>query len=127
MKFGYLIIYVSNVSQTVTFYQKAFGLEARMVHESGLYAELETGSTVLAFVSHALARENLKIDIAENAYQKPSFEIVLLTNDVAAALHKAVAQGAQLIASAEKKPWGQTIGYVKDINGTIVELATPME
>lgn len=53
MKLGYVILYVADVGQTVDFYEAAFGLKRRFVHESGQYAELETGATALAFVHEA--------------------------------------------------------------------------
>lgn len=52
MKFGYTIVYVSSVEETLAFYKEAFGFETRFLHESGQYGELETGETVLAFASH---------------------------------------------------------------------------
>ena len=41
----YTIMYVENVEQTLSFYERAFGLERGMVHESGDYGELVTGET----------------------------------------------------------------------------------
>ena len=41
MKFGYTIIYVPDVLASVEFFESAFGLERRFVHESG-YAEMDT-------------------------------------------------------------------------------------
>ena len=58
MKLGYTIIYVADVVATVAFYEKAFGLARRFVHESNLYAEMETGSTALAFAGEAMAEMN---------------------------------------------------------------------
>ena len=49
MKLGYTSIYVADVLATIDFYERAFGLKRRFVHESNLYAELNTGETVLAF------------------------------------------------------------------------------
>lgn len=51
MKFGYAIVYVDSVADTLKFYKEAFGFETRFLHESGQYGELETGNTALAFVS----------------------------------------------------------------------------
>ena len=56
----------------------------------------------------------------------PSFEIALCTPDVPQALERAVAAGAKLMRPAELMPWGQTIAYVADINGFLVELCTPV-
>jgi lactoylglutathione lyase len=38
----------------------------------------------------------------------------------------AVAAGATPMRPVEVMPWGQTIAYVADINGFLVELCTPM-
>ena len=54
MKFGYTIVYVADVAASLAFFERAFGLATRFVHESG-YGELETGATALAFASHELA------------------------------------------------------------------------
>ena len=49
MQLGYTILYVPDVPATLKFYEAAFGLTTRFLHESGDYGELETGSTALAF------------------------------------------------------------------------------
>jgi lactoylglutathione lyase len=56
----------------------------------------------------------------------PCFEIALCTPDVPAALARAVTAGAKPMRPVEVMPWGQTIAYVADINGFLVELCTPM-
>ena len=48
MKLGYTIIYVLNVAESLSFFESAFGLSRRFLHESGDYGELETGETTLA-------------------------------------------------------------------------------
>ena len=55
MKFGYTIIYVADVPKTVSFFEAAFGLSRRFIHESNLYAEMETGETTLAFAGNETA------------------------------------------------------------------------
>jgi catechol 2,3-dioxygenase-like lactoylglutathione lyase family enzyme len=39
MKLAYVILYVPRVRDAVEFYERAFGLKCRLVHESGAYAE----------------------------------------------------------------------------------------
>jgi lactoylglutathione lyase len=125
MKFGYAILYVDDVDATLAFYERAFGMARRFLHESGGYGELETGATALAFASRAMLRE-----MGKNAQpprpDAPASEIALVTDDVAAALRRAVAAGATLVQDASAMPWGQTIGYVADINGFLVEICTAM-
>ena len=57
VKLGYTIIYVENVIDTMTFYEKAFGLSKRFLHETETYGEMETGDTVLSFASETAAEE----------------------------------------------------------------------
>jgi len=125
MQFGYTILYVPDVPATLTFYEAAFGLTTRFLHEGGDYGELETGSTALAFSAHHLMQQLGKKPQAANAHA-PSFEIALCTPDVPLALERAIAAGATPMRAAEVMPWGQTIAYVADINGVLVELCTPM-
>ena len=125
MQFGYTILYVDDVTSTLDFYGKAFGLATRYVHESGSYGELETGATALAFVSHALLRQIGKTP-QPPALDKPTSEIALVTDDVATATTRALAAGAKLVSEPKEMPWGQTISYVGDPNGFLVELCTPV-
>src|SRR5207237_1408225 len=48
MKLAYTTLFVPDIEQALAFYETAFGLRRRFVHESGQYAELETGTTALA-------------------------------------------------------------------------------
>ncbi len=125
MRFGYTILYVDDVAATLDFYGKAFGLPARFLHESGTYGELETGATALAFVSRAMMREIGKTP-QPPVLDKPTNEIALVTDDVAGGVAKAVAAGATLVQAPQDMPWGQTVAYVGDVNGFLVELCTPL-
>ncbi len=125
MQFGYTILYVEDVPQTIAFYEAAFGLQARFVHEAGDFGELETGATALAFSSLRLMTELGKNPQRASA-KAPSFEIAFTTPDVAAAVQRAVDAGALLVQAPEQMPWGQTVAYVADINGALVELCTPV-
>ncbi len=125
MKFGYTILYVDDVPATLAFYGHAFGLPTRYTHESGSYGELETGDTALAFVSHTLLRQIGKTPAAPTL-DKPTSEIAFVTDDVAAAVQRAVDAGATLVQEATAMPWGQTIAYVGDNNGFLVEICTPV-
>lgn len=129
MKYGYTIIYVSSVEQVLDFYHKAFGFEIKMIHESKTYGELNTGGTILAFASYELGEMNLKGRYLKgNIEQEPfGMELAFVTDDIDAAFQRAIASGAILIASPEQKPWGQIVGYVRAIDGSIIELCTPIQ
>ena len=129
MKLGYTILYVPDVEQTVSFYEDAFGLSRRFVHESGTYAELETGETVLAFAAHDLAASNFEASYRRTLPSEapPAFEIGLVTDDVPGTFERATEAGAEPLAEPTEKPWGQIVSYVRDIDGVIVEICTPVE
>jgi len=116
---------VPDVPATLKFYKAAFGLTTRFLHQSGDYGELETSSTALAFSAHCLIRQLGKSRQAASP-KAPCYEIALCTPDVAGALERAVAVGATPIRPLEVMPGGQTIAYVADINGFLVELCTPI-
>lgn len=123
MRLGYVILHVPDVPAAVAFYERAFGLVCRFIHESG-YAEMETGGTALAFAAHALAEAN---GLPPHPDGMPfGAEIALVTDDVHAAFHRAVDGGAPAVVPPAARPWGQVVGYVRDLNGFLVELCTPM-
>lgn len=124
-RFAYTILYVEDVARSLDFYRRAFGLAERFRHESGDYGELDTGATTLAFSSTALMRQLGKHPAAARP-DAPCFEIALTTDDVEAALRRALDAGAAPIRAPERMPWGQTIAYVADPDGVLVELCTPM-
>ena len=129
MNFGYTIVYVRDVAASLAFFEHAFGLKRRFLHESGGYGELDTGGTALAFARHDVARGNLGHDyVAADASPAPlGMEIGFTTADVPAACERAAAAGATVLAAPATKPWGQVVAYVRTPDGTLVELCTPME
>ena len=128
MKFGYTIVYVTSVPDALAFYEKAFGFQARFLHESGQYGELESGSTTLAFASHALGEMNFGanfVPVSATA-TPPGIELAFVTEDVSSAYAKAVEAGASPLHAPEQKPWGQVVAYVRSQEGTLVELCSPV-
>ena len=85
-----------------------------------------------AYAKRSMAQDQLRLmqQLGKNPQAAsptaPCFEIALCTPDVAAALERAIAAGATPMRPLEVMPWGQTIAYVADINGFLVELCTPM-
>ena len=127
MKLGYTIIYVADVTATIEFYERAFGLQRRFVDEAGMYGELDTGETCLAFAAEPMARAN-GLSIRPNRPAEPAagFEIALVTDDPQGAYAHAVAAGAVPVSAPATKPWGQLVGYVRDGNGCVIEICSPL-
>jgi len=124
MQLRYVILYVADVGATMDFYAQAFGLDVRFLHEGGDYGEMATGDTRLAFSSIALM-QSLGKEVASAPPERPSFELAFATEDVPAALDRALSAGAALVQGATQMPWGQTISYVRAPEGTLVEICTP--
>lgn len=54
-------------------------------------------------------------------------EIVFTIADVQAAYDHAISSGALAVAEPQQKPWGQVVAYLRDPNGVLIELASPMQ
>jgi lactoylglutathione lyase len=128
MKFGYTIIYVSDVAASINFFEKAFGLTCRFLSEQGDYGELETGSTTLSFASHSLGESHFPEGYVhvDKSPQLLGIEIALVTDDVLNAHARAIQAGATELAIPEQKPWGQIVSYVRCPDGTLVEICSPV-
>lgn len=128
MKLGYTIIYVPNVAASLAFFEKAFSLSRRFLHESGDYGELDTGETTLAFASLELGNMNFPagLVVASESSQPLGIEIALVTPSVAEAHVRALAAGAVELKAPETKPWGQVVSYVRCPDGTLVEICSPV-
>jgi len=126
-RLGNIIYYVQDVEKTIAFFEKAFGMEKAFIDPTGQYGQLETGSTALGFASLDLAKQNLPNGFSPVSKKElPGCEIAFISRDVHRALSRAIKAGAELIASPEEKPWGQTVAYVRDFNGILIEIASEM-
>jgi len=129
MKLGYTLLYVTDVKRSVEFWERAFGLERKFIDDGGQYGELQTGGDAhLGFVAQKYIRDTLPggIRAPQNDEAPPAFEVALITPDPAVAFERAVKAGAHKVMAPTKKPWGQTVAYVRDCDGNLVELCTPM-
>lgn len=128
MQFGYVILYVDEVETTVAFYEKAFGLKRTMVVENE-FGELDTGTTKLSFAAkaHVAKLFSIPVQSAGPKAAAPPVEVAFVTDDVRGGVDRAVAAGAVLVAEPAQKPWGQTVAYVRDNNGFLVEICTPVK
>jgi lactoylglutathione lyase len=126
MKFGYAILYVDDVEKTLEFYERAFGLARQMLDDEKRYGELASGATRLAFAANKFVRNLIPVDVARSgpSHAAPPFELGLVADDVEASFRRALASGAVEVKPPEKKPWGQTVGYVRDLNGFLVEICS---
>ena len=125
MRFGYTILYVDDANATADFYEAAFGLGVRMRSEGGEYVEMDTGTTLLGFALRSFAGQHVAAGPANP--EGATFELGLVTDDVAAAVDRAVTAGAGIVMEPTEMPWGQTVAYVRDPNEFVITLCSPVD
>ena len=128
IQYAYTILYVEDVPKSTEFYEKSLGFKKRMLTPENDYGEIMSGATTIAFANFELGRSNIKDGYVESDINKKPFgiELAFTTNNVEETMKKAIANGAVLIENAVTKPWGQEVGYLKDVNGFILEICTPI-
>lgn len=129
-RFGYTIFYVDDVPTTLDFFTAAFDIPQRFVAPDGSYGELVTGETTLSFADNALAASNLEKGGGYSPLRASDppvgASITLITDDVDGTVQRAITHGATRYTATADKPWGQTVAYVRDANGILLEIATPV-
>ncbi len=128
MKLGYTIVYVEDVQKTLDFYEKAFGFEQAFISDEKDYGELKTGETTISFASIKMATDNIGVGITNvKSLDKPAgMEMAMLTENIDEDFQRALDAGAVLLEPVKQKPWGQRVGYLKDLNGVLIEICTPV-
>ena len=128
MRYGYTIIYVDDVSMTLHFYETAFGFKKKFVTPEGDYGELVSGDTVIAFASISLGKSNFPSGFTpvSKSGEPVGIEMAFVTEEIERDFAQALAAGADLVVDVTTKSWGQKVGYLRDNNGMLIELCTPI-
>jgi uncharacterized glyoxalase superfamily protein PhnB len=136
MKFS-TVLYVDDVPTVLDFYGRAFGIEPEFVDlevalpgrdPDGRYqfASLDMEGGSLQFATHDLGRLLMPGYSRPTTGQPSGVEIAFYTRDVAAAYRRAVEAGALEVAEPKEMPWGQTVAYVRSVEGTFVGICSPL-
>jgi catechol 2,3-dioxygenase-like lactoylglutathione lyase family enzyme len=128
IKFAYTILYVQDVKRSLEFYETVFGFARKFITPDNSYGELITGETTLSFASIDLAKTSLKDGFIKSSNDNKPFavEIAFSTDNVEALYEQAIKAGAIAEKPAEYKSHGQTVAYVRDLDGFLIEICTPM-
>jgi lactoylglutathione lyase len=130
VQLSHAVVYVDDggVPAVVEFYERAFGLTRRFYDPTYQYAELDSGPATVAIAAHAAGSFMMP-----GAYEAPApgtrvtnTELAFTLNDVERAFDRAVAAGAVPLTPPYTVPWGQTVAYVRSVEGTIIGLCTPL-
>ena len=129
MKYAYTILYVENVTKTIEFYEKAFGFSRKFITPENDYGELISGETTISFASIELGNSNFKKGFEKISNSKKPFgvELAFTTDNIEKDFKKAINEGATEFEPLTEKPWGQKVGYVRDNNGFLIEICTPVK
>ncbi|HKX67912.1 MAG TPA: VOC family protein [Intrasporangium sp.] len=114
---GHVILYVSDLATSLTFYRDVVGLEHRFT-DAG-YAEFDTGPTRFALYE----RRRAEWLTGHPVVPGPAGEVVLLVEDVDAVTDALRARGVPLLAEPADRPWGHRTVHVADPDGFVVEFA----
>jgi lactoylglutathione lyase len=128
LRLDWVVIYVDDPPAAAAFYESTFGLRREFDDPDGAYAQLDTGTTKLAFASYELGEKNFAGGVARNTTegQSSNVELAFVADDVDAAYTHALAAGCIPLAEPADKPHGQRCAFIRDPFGTLVELATPL-
>ena len=129
MKYAYTILYVENVAETIEFYEKAFGFNRNFLTPENDYGELISGETTIAFASIELGNSNFKSGFEKISKSEKPFgvELAFTTENIEKDFQNAINFGATEFEPLTEKPWGQKVGYLRDNNGFLIEICTPMK
>ncbi|WP_394751345.1 VOC family protein [Spongiimicrobium salis] len=129
IQYAYTILYVKDVPETMEFYKKSFGFESKFLSPNKDYGELVSGSTTIAFANLELGNSNFKKGFMESKLKEKPFgiELAFTTSEVEQVMAHAIRNGAELLEEMIKKPWDQDVGYIRDLNGFIIEICTPIQ
>ncbi len=124
--FAATVIYVPKDAKSVLdFYVKAFGFEIKHYDEQMDFGELETGPTTIAVASHACGEFMVGSDYHAHADGFPkNIEIAFYTDNVRRSYDIAIAGGCEALCEPKETPWGQTVAYVRSIEGSLIGLVS---
>ena len=116
------------MTESIEFYEKAFGLKRKFITPENDYGELLSGDTAISFADVKLANSNLPGGFQQSIKgQKPfGIELGFTTENVEMVFTQAVELGAIPLEKMKIKPWGQAVAYTQDINGFLIEICSPM-
>lgn len=129
IQYAYTILYVKDVPTTMEFYKNAFGFDQKFLTPENDYGELISGNTTIAFANLELGKSNFKKGFTESKSSAKPFgiELAFTTSEVEKVMENAIKNGAELLEETVTKPWGQQVGYLRDLDGFIIEICTPIQ
>jgi len=121
---GYVILYVERLEAALSFYTEALGFSLKMKVDQ--YAELNTGETTLAISERSFIQEHLGISLHPAGQGSSEIGVVYPLDQVDQRFQGAIQAGASVVMEPRNQPWGQRVSYVRDPDGHLVEICSPV-
>ena len=128
-KFASTVIYVpGSAKEVLDFYIAAFGLTLKHYDESFDFGELDVGECTIGVANHSAGEFMVgeMYDQKVDGFPK-NVELAFVTDDVAFSYNNAVEKGCVGLCEPKVMPWGQTVAYVRSIEGTLIGLLSKPE
>lgn len=116
-RLDYVIWFVAELEQSVSFYREVIDLEVRV--EGDGYVEFAVENTKFALFE----RSKLPELIGRPGGQAPCGEIAFVVDDVDAEAARLRGLGVEILAGPVDRPWRQRTLHIADPDGNVVEFA----
>jgi lactoylglutathione lyase len=125
---GYLIVlFTKDLARVRDFYQNVMGLEFKH-GQDGVDAYFQLGPDGFLLISQDTADNLLSAaDVDHEPARGARSVIVAPVEDVDAAYEELRAKGVEFIRAPEDRPWGLRCAHLKDPEGNVWELHTPIK
>lgn len=125
-KFASTVIYVpGSAKEVLDFYVAAFSLTLKHYDAAVDFGELATGECTIAVANHSAGEFMVGEMYSKSGDGFPkNIELAFVTDDVEASYDIAVEKGCDGLCQPKVMPWGQTVAYVRSIEGTLVGLVS---
>ena len=120
------ILAVNDLRRAHEFYRSVFAWDVTV--DVSVYVEfaLPAGQRLGVYQREAFAHTVGHPPAAPTAGHNTGVELYLYVDDVSATRARVVPAGGQLLADAQRKPWGDEVAYVLDPDGNVLALARPL-
>lgn len=120
------MIWVEDVAAPLAFYERAFDLTATQVDLDNGFALVRAGGVDLQFADEG-GDERTAVVVRPNraAPVAPPCQLAVVADDVEATYEQALGVRAEPVVPLTAKSRGQRVGYVRHLNGFLVERASP--
>jgi len=127
-KYEYTRLLVPNFKACFLFYRDVMGFTATFGTEDEVYADFETGSTIIAlFEQHLMSAAMGTRELPAQADAQDKVCLVFGVDDIDKTCQRLEQHGVEIIAGpADRKEWGIRAAHFRDPAGNLIEINQPL-